>query len=244
MKQQILPIKIKNLPPIKLRLSDIVIFFNHFEKAILKLAENNIELNISLIGIQNSIDTTFLTTSLQFAEYKKAYTMFTSYIEKLWEKKCVPPLILGHLKEIVNLTRKRNLEIEFEDEMLKPLASLTPETPLPVPYLKGYAEIWGIIEKVGGKEPHIVVRLLNNKTITVKVKETQAKEIANYLYEKIKIKGVGTWNYTGELIELQAEKIEPIHTLTREKIEEIRKELGKYWKGFDVEKALRELRAD
>ena len=111
-------------------------------------------------------------------------------------------------------------------------------------FLKGYAEIWGIIEKVGGKEPHIVVRLLNNKTITVKVKETQAKEIANYLYEKIKIKGVGTWNYTGELIELQAEKIEPIHTLTREKIEEIRKELGKYWKGFDVEKALRELRAD
>ncbi len=56
-----------------------------------------------------------------------------------------------------------HLQIEFEDEKSKPLAKLTPETPLSIAYLKGYTEIWGIIEKVGGRESYIVIGLPNDK---------------------------------------------------------------------------------
>ena len=240
---RILPIRI-SLSPLEIDVGDISLFFYHFEKSVIKLKESSVDIKISLIGIKNTRGTTFETSSLQFDEYRRAYFSFVRQVKELIEKQVVNPAIAGHLKEILGLGRKRNFSIEFLNEERKTMVHITPQISWPETRLKGYTEVWGIIERVGGKEPHVVVRISDNQTVTVKLPLEKVKQLASFLYERVRIKGLGIWDSYGKLTEIEAHKLYPIKKPDRERIERIRQELGKFWQGFDVERELKELRAE
>ncbi len=250
--RKVLPIRIRNAPPDRISIEDLITLLENYERAIKKLSKRTTQITISLIGIGPG-STVLETTSHQFVEYKEAYTTFTEEVKLFLSGKSMKAYteqgieeVAEYVKRLVDLARKRNLEIEFDNEEGTPLAEITPESTVPSEkVVEGITEIYGRVERAGGVEPHIRLRLPDGEAIRIDADEKTVKKLGERLYEYVGLRGKAKWTLRGELKEFRMLSVLPYEgPPSPEDIKRLSAELGKFWQDVDnIDEEIRRLRS-
>lgn len=158
----------------------------------------------------------------------------------------LPSSSVESIRKISNFTRKRNCEIEFRAPETNLIAKITPQTRIIIPesyYLTGETVIYGKVERVGGVEPKVWIRITDREIIICDVTEDLAKELGRRLYSWVGLLGIAKWNIENYSVEeFQLTKItEYEETLLLNATAELSSLIGKYFKDIeDVEKYVNE----
>lgn len=251
-KRKVLPIKIRNVPPDRIAIEDLITLLENYGRAVRKLSKRIAPITISLVGIDKG-STILETTSNQFNEYTEAYMTFTQEVRlvvsgQTMKGRTDPDIeeVAGYIKRLVDLARMRNLEIEFDDEKGNPLVEITPESPLPsTRVVEGMTELYGRVERAGGVEPHIRLRLPDGESIRIDADAQTVKKLGERLYETVVLKGRAKWTLYGDLIEFHITDILPYEgPPSPEDVMKLSEKLGRFWQDVDdVEEEIRRLRS-
>ncbi|MBE9075716.1 hypothetical protein IQ241_00110 [Romeria aff. gracilis LEGE 07310] len=109
----------------------------------------------------------------------------------------LPISTISSLRKLSTFTRRHQCNAEFftQNGKLESLAVLTPETKIPDSYpLSGETTIHGEITRVGGAEPRVQFKTLDNKTIYCSISKPMAKKAGTKLYTKVELHGTAEWN--------------------------------------------------
>lgn len=105
---------------------------------------------------------------------------------------------LESLRELASFTRRYQVTAEFRttNGTRRTLATITPETAIePFPKYSGETVIYGVVNRVGGKEPTVNLELPDGQSITCDIADTSlAIDLASHLYEMVGLKGLARWN--------------------------------------------------
>jgi hypothetical protein len=116
----------------------------------------------------------------------------------------LPSATLHSLRKLSAFTRRHQCNAEFftQNGQLEPLATLTPETQIPNVYpLSGETSIYGEITCVGGAEPKIQFKTLDNQVIYCTASKATTKKAGTKLYTIVKLYGQAEWNSETFVIE-------------------------------------------
>jgi hypothetical protein len=109
----------------------------------------------------------------------------------------LPINAINSLRRLSAFTRRHQCNAEFftQNGQLESLAVLTPETKIPDIYaLSGETTIHGEITRVGGAEPKIQFKTLDNKVIYCDTSKSVAQKAGAKLYTKVELQGIAEWN--------------------------------------------------
>lgn len=109
----------------------------------------------------------------------------------------LPSSAINSLRKLSAFTRRHQCNAEFftQNGKLEALAVLTPETRIPDIYpLSGETSIYGEITRVGGAEPKIQFKTLDNQIIYCSTSKAIAKKAGAKLYTKVELRGLAEWN--------------------------------------------------
>ena len=112
----------------------------------------------------------------------------------------IPLESIDVIKDMIGFTKQLNCETHFYQSlnaMEQPLATLLPTTVITVQdseYIKGETVIYGFVQRVGGTDPRVRLKIPNQRTISCSVNQQLAKEIATRLYDTVGLFGIATWN--------------------------------------------------
>jgi hypothetical protein len=109
----------------------------------------------------------------------------------------LPSNSIASLKRLSAFTRRHQCNAEFviQDGESKSLAVLTPDTEIPDIYpLIGETTLYGKITRVGGAEPKIQFKTLDNQIVYCTTSISIAKRAGAKLYTRVALKGVAEWN--------------------------------------------------
>jgi len=140
--------------------------------------------------------------------------------------------ILG-LRELQSKIRKYNCNAQFQLNN-KTLGELTRDTVIQISEnqkIKGDTTIYGKIIRLGGKEPKVRLELLEGYTISIDITENITKEIAQYIYSVISLRGKAVWNRKdNHILDFKLEDIGKYREKSNmESFNELRKLLGNEW---------------
>ena len=123
----------------------------------------------------------------------------------------LPSDVMKSLRKLSAFTRRNqcNTEIAIMNGGSKILTTLTPETEIPDQYpFSGETTLYGEIMRVGGSEPKIQFKTLENKIIYCKTNRIVAKKAGTKLYTQVGVHGVAEWN--SETFEIENFKVTEI----------------------------------
>ncbi len=109
----------------------------------------------------------------------------------------LPSGVVNSLRKLSSFTRRYKCNASFFIQNGKPeeLATITPETKIPDIYpLSGETTIYGEITRVGGAEPKIQFKTLDNQIIYCSTNKAIAKKAGSKLYTKVELQGRAEWN--------------------------------------------------
>jgi hypothetical protein len=109
----------------------------------------------------------------------------------------LPSSAINSLRKLSAFTRRYQCNAEFftQNGNLESLAILTPETQIPDIYpLSGETTIHGEITRVGGAEPKIQFKTLDNQIIYCSTSKAIAKKAGAKLYTRVELRGLAEWN--------------------------------------------------
>jgi hypothetical protein len=107
---------------------------------------------------------------------------------------------IAGLEVIASFTARRKCRAEFRkggETIGEPLAVMdeTFAEGLPErPKIQGETVIYGKVERVGGVEPKVVLRLSSRESISCHLSEVLARQVGGRLYEEVGLKGDATWD--------------------------------------------------
>lgn len=109
----------------------------------------------------------------------------------------LPASSVKAVRKISEFTRRRHCTARFElPDRPNASAQLGPETQVEMAqdaFVKGETTVYGLVERVGGANPRVVVRTAPNKALHCAVGADVAKELATHLYAWVGLRGVATW---------------------------------------------------
>lgn len=101
-------------------------------------------------------------------------------------------------------------------------------------YIKGETTVYGKVVRIGGKSPKVRIEV-DNKSISVIVSASVAKDLSSHLYDTVAITGIAKWKKEDhELVDLKFishKKI--IKKSLAEKIKDLKNIIGKQWDNVD-----------
>ncbi len=111
-------------------------------------------------------------------------------------------------------------------------------------YLKTFTNLYGTIERVGGKEPKVRLKIDDNKTITCNASIDITKELGKKLYSYVGISGIAKYHPVDlEIIEFKIEEVLPFEDNRIAKgFKDLSEKFGCYFKDVDPEKFVKEIR--
>jgi hypothetical protein len=117
---------------------------------------------------------------------------------KVEEKKFqdLPNESLEALISMRDFSRKRSCTVAFgsPENAQVALATLSPQTEIVYSALiSGSTTLYGEVQRVGGAEPRIVLKLLNGEKISFEVTRSQSYLFANRLYSLVGVRGKASW---------------------------------------------------
>ena len=129
----------------------------------------------------------------------------------------IPTNAIKGLKDLSNYTAKRDCDLQIykEGSFSAPLAEISANVSLSLPCdltVTGKTIIYGQILRIGGAEPKVAVRTLDNDLLYCTLSESLARLLANSLYETVGLAGSATWELKSyRILEFNAEEIIPYH---------------------------------
>ncbi len=246
-----LKIEGEGVTPRTLRLSDLIAFLEKVEKAIVSIIKSKVvdedikdeDIIISLIGIEES-SVALKIDSPDQEIFHKAYDEFTSSIVDR-DFKRLPANAEKNIREIIKLARRRNWRVEFYRDRNLPSAVITPQTELFTieETWSGETTLYGQVERVGGREPKVRVRLIDGETITIDTNIEIAKELGRKLYSEVALEGEAIWNKLGQIVHFKINRIVPFEDKgVLNAFKELQTIAGSFWEGVNPEEEIEALR--
>jgi hypothetical protein len=76
------------------------------------------------------------------------------------------------------------------------------------PRLRGETVLFGRVERVGGVEPKVRLRISDHESVSCHISEELAKRVGNRLYNEVGLRGQATWDAVDfELLYFHAEEL-------------------------------------
>ena len=149
----------------------------------------------------------------------------------------LPSKSVESLSSIQAIIRKYKTSAKFYVNN-KSIATLTQEAKIVLPdkvKVRGTTSIYGTIERVGGTEPKVRVRLISGETFSLDVSESFAKEAGNFLYDKVKIIGEAVWDVRDySILSFKAKNIGEYRAKSNVRaFDNLKKVLGGAWDKID-----------
>ena len=106
------------------------------------------------------------------------------------------PQSLKSLQTVAAFAKRHNCKADIQlPGSVRPLASITPETVVPLPgRIIGSTELMGKVLRVGGKVPRAMIEMLDGSVIYCDVALDVAKELGRRLYALVVLQGLATWD--------------------------------------------------
>jgi len=188
-------------------------------------------LTISLVEIRH--ESAGLRFIPSFPQVSAAFIFLASCIEQDSLEK-VPNRAIDSLKEIQKvIIHKENCVGSFISGRKK-ITQLTSNTKLNVKapaIINGETTLFGEIQRIGGAEPKVVLRLHTGELLSLDVSEEIARSFGNRLYTEVGLRGFATWSYPNnkllsfKVISLTDFEDTPIDVA----IDELKGSIGRYW---------------
>jgi hypothetical protein len=109
----------------------------------------------------------------------------------------LPYEAIDALREITNVARERDCFIEFLsiNGSEKILATISPETSIPKPQpIVGETTLYGKVMRIGGVDPHLMLKTIEGDTLFCNLSEDLAIELAHSLYSTVGLVGIAQWD--------------------------------------------------
>ena len=136
------------------------------------------------------------TAPLEEPVYQAAHKLVAAVQNGDWS--LVRPAALRKVKDIRRFAAKHNCiaQIRTRHANQSAVAVLTSDTQIPdAANIYGETELVGEIKRVGGVDPKVTFQTTQGQTLYCPTTETLAKELAHYLYERVKVIGVATVDF-------------------------------------------------
>ena len=180
--------------------------------------DQNIGLNsedfiVGLVDIEKGSARLKFTSTFSEVALAALMTVTTAICTR--DYKDIPNNALKGLKELSVYTAKRGCDIQIykEGDLSNPLAEICADVSLSLPgdaTITGYTTVYGQILRIGGVEPKVVVRTLDNDLLYCTLSGPLAKELAKSLYETVGLAGIATWESNSyKILAFNAEEIIP-----------------------------------
>src|SRR5262249_9907065 len=138
---------------------------------------------------------------------------------------------------IVAFTRRHNCVADLlSPDNDEPIASITPETNTKTGLVEGQTTLYGVILRVGGKTPRVMIETVSGDTLTCSVSLEIAREMGERLYEFAEFYGVASWDpKEWKVREFRIQSFKVSSTKTPEQaMNELRILVGRYFEGVDA----------
>jgi hypothetical protein len=158
-----------------------------------------------VIGLVNIRDESI---GLQFSANLQELTLpATSRITKSISEEnfgALPGSTITCLRKISDFTRKHQCDAEFyiQNGSRNLEAIITPETKIPDVYpLQGETVLYGEITRVGGTDPKIQFKTIDDQLVYCSTTKSLAQQAGTRLYTQVGLRGVAEWNIESLKIE-------------------------------------------
>ncbi|WP_353571956.1 hypothetical protein [Candidatus Albibeggiatoa sp. nov. BB20] len=187
--------------PASLSASELADIISSYEKSLISEIERNNDTAldnkppiVSLVRIEKG--------SIQLGFYSDCpctvpafYTITTAIVNKNFNT--LSDKTVSCLNKIKQVIEKRAMSANFYVEHnATPLATISADTEIiqKITYVTGETTLYGKITRVGGNDPVVRLEVDANNIIHCKVEKNLAIELANYLYQRVRLIGEAKWN--------------------------------------------------
>ena len=172
------------------------------------------EIIVGLVQVENkSLGLSFASSSPDVVG--SAFKEITSSISRR-SFTSLPTKSLRGLRVLAEFNTSHNCRTEFwngDIAAVAPLAEMNVGFELFLPeekFIRGETVIYGKVERVGGVEPKVRVRLSEYEVVSCRLNEGLAKELGQHLYADVGLKGQATWDAKDHsLVYFRVEEILP-----------------------------------
>lgn len=166
-----------------------------------------IEVNFGLTTVEQTGSTSL---ALKPDRYVEGYQKFSGVVNQLNRRSYDEPEY-QYARELQRLAKDLNTPIEFyDDHSSEPLSIVSPyevDAHMPPPIM-GTTTLYGVVVRVGGQEPRLMLRLEGGVTRYLTVSEPMAVELGRRLYNEVGLTGMAHWNpLTWELLDFRPDKL-------------------------------------
>lgn len=195
----------ENLHPHTIRASELAELLTATESAITSLVHhNNPEINEDsiLFGLATLEDQS-VGLGWWSAQAREVFDAFEDLTQAFQAKSFdqLPARTLEGLREISKFARERSCQTLFvntpESGGDEVVLVLEPDFSLEIPkaeYIRGETTLYGYVDRVGGIQPKVKLRLGDGSTLHCNLDAELAKDVGAKLYKDIGLKGVATWD--------------------------------------------------
>lgn len=189
------------------------------------------KLYISLVQIKNESNGFGFVPSL--AELVTSFLLLAQSVgAESYEQ--IPARAIESLKEIQKIVKQRpNCVGTFiiDSERVSQLTAKTVVQQSSYDLIKGETTLYGIIQRVGGATPRMVLRQFNGEVLSIEVTEEIAREVGSKLYTSVGLVGIAKWAPSeNKIIDFLVKSILPQPEASIvSSFSSLRNEIGKYW---------------
>jgi len=170
------------------------------------------ELIVGLVNVKDeSLGLEFATS--RPALFERAFDRVTVAVSSRRFDELPSRAIVG-IQTIASFNHRRRCQAQIWDArrqstapvavMDEDFASSIPERPK----LRGETVLFGLVERVGGVEPKVRLRISDKESISCHISEELAKRVGNRLYDEVGLRGQATWDGADfELLYFHAEEL-------------------------------------
>ncbi len=244
----------KDVNPSSFRGREVAELINNFESSLIAIIEKeNPEINtnhafISLVEVQDG--SLKLGFKANIAALMGAFTLLTTALNSN-SFEGIPVKSFEKTKEIHRIAQRKGAKIEFYNPSvsIEPIAQISPDQELAIDkdlLIQGETTIYAKILRIGGREPRVRIETIQGQTLSIRVREEEAKELAHRLYDEVALRGIGVWRFGDtELFDFKLIGIEPYQeTPIYQAVSELSSLVGKYWDEINPDEYTQELRED
>ncbi len=188
--------------PDKISVSELIRFLGSIEQALYQIAKSKSHeplgenFYVSLVEVKEGSALFRFKPSMREAAFVAATLLSASMISR--DFSVLPVEAVNHLSSAVAFVQKQSwtAEVKLSASDSQPAFVIDSQTPIPeiTPFeVTGETVLYGEIERVGGQDPKVGLRLPDGSWLSCTVSKDMAQVLAGRLYTVVGLRGSATW---------------------------------------------------